>query len=505
MDSIKPPEPLQTQGGNLAERWERFREQFNWYLYAINAHADAGQRKVGILLTVAGPEAQKVFKTFTFAPARAAVVGPPAIPAVPAESPDDYDCVMEKFTQYCVPRKNLIYERYAFNTRNQQEGESVDTYVTDLKWKAQSCEYGELSDSLIRDRLVVGIRDARLKEKMLIKEDLTLDAAITMCKAAETTQQQMKLINPLETEQVNAVRTRGRRHDTGENVTRDGKEAAARSDHVEEDANREYQCKRCGTRHGPRKCPAYKAKCNNCGKRGHYAKLCFKKVNVINDSDESSSEDHEQKFVGTINVKAPRSGQNTKPINRVKVGADSKWTHLLRVENQIVPVKLDTGAGADLLSYRDYRKMRTKAALKPTNVRLTDYNDREIQVKGACILYATVKGVRYPVRFIVVNNGPSLLGHESSERLGLVKRVNHVDAGELKEGTREVPGGGHVSKRQKEDDKLLTVEEGACTLPEVNSKDKLSCLPFEYDIKLTLSSLSSQNLDIMQFPIGNLF
>ena len=44
-----------------------------------------------------------------------------------------------------------------FNTRNQQIGETIDQYVTDLRNKANTCEYGNLTDSLIKDRLVCGI------------------------------------------------------------------------------------------------------------------------------------------------------------------------------------------------------------------------------------------------------------------------------------------------------------------------------------------------------------
>ena len=66
-----------------------------------------------------------------------------------------------------MPKKNLVYERYVFNICVQKEGQNVDSYVTELRHKAQTCDYGELKDSLIRDRIVVGINSTQLKEKML--------------------------------------------------------------------------------------------------------------------------------------------------------------------------------------------------------------------------------------------------------------------------------------------------------------------------------------------------
>jgi hypothetical protein len=58
--------------------------------------------------------------------------------------------VIEKFETYCMPRKNVTWERHIFNTRDQQPGEAIDQYVTDLRSKAKSCEFGTLTESLIK-------------------------------------------------------------------------------------------------------------------------------------------------------------------------------------------------------------------------------------------------------------------------------------------------------------------------------------------------------------------
>ena len=54
-----------------------------------------------------------------------------------------------------------------FHTRVQGEGETIDSFTTDLRLKSQSCEFGSLQDSLIRGRMVVGIRDSKIKERLL--------------------------------------------------------------------------------------------------------------------------------------------------------------------------------------------------------------------------------------------------------------------------------------------------------------------------------------------------
>ena len=63
----------------------------------------------------------------------------------------------------------MVYERYVFNMCVQDNEESLQSYVTRLRKLAASCEYGELTDDLIRDRLVIGLKNngdkVRLWEK----------------------------------------------------------------------------------------------------------------------------------------------------------------------------------------------------------------------------------------------------------------------------------------------------------------------------------------------------
>ena len=58
-----------------------------------------------------------------------------------------------------------------FNTRVHKEGVRIDAYATDLKQKASSCEFENLQDSLIRDRVVCRIKSDAVR-KRFFREDL---------------------------------------------------------------------------------------------------------------------------------------------------------------------------------------------------------------------------------------------------------------------------------------------------------------------------------------------
>jgi len=75
-----------------------------------------------------------------------------------------YNTVKQKFDSHFVKRRNVIFERAKFNSHKQEAGESVDSFITDLHCLARYCNYGELHDEMIRDRIVVGIRDSKLSQ-----------------------------------------------------------------------------------------------------------------------------------------------------------------------------------------------------------------------------------------------------------------------------------------------------------------------------------------------------
>jgi ribosomal protein S1 len=86
----------------------------------------------------------------------------------------------------------MTFERHKFNTRDQNENETIDQHVTALRTLAATCEFESLHDGLIHNRIVCSIRTESLKERMLRENDLTLEKAIDICRAAETSRDQLK-------------------------------------------------------------------------------------------------------------------------------------------------------------------------------------------------------------------------------------------------------------------------------------------------------------------------
>ena len=153
-----------------------------------------------------------------------------------------YKEVMAKFDSYFRVRKNIIYERAKFNTRDQKESETADEYITALYELIETCEYGTLKEEILRDRLVVGIRDKRVSEKLQLEADLTLESAKKTIRQREAVRQQSK-----------ELATSANEHLVGD-VTRQTTRRPFRS--------------RVGAASKPQ-ASAAQAKCTRCGRRKH--------------------------------------------------------------------------------------------------------------------------------------------------------------------------------------------------------------------------------------------
>ena len=122
MEQFKPPSVLVLEG-NVSEYCKRWKQRFDLYLKASGADKQSEDVKVAILLhCIIGEDALEIFNTFKFDD---------------DETEDErlrqkLDNVVQKFVEYCNPRKNTLFERYKFWQRSQNEGEKVDHFVTDL-------------------------------------------------------------------------------------------------------------------------------------------------------------------------------------------------------------------------------------------------------------------------------------------------------------------------------------------------------------------------------------
>ena len=138
-----------------------------WKLYRTSSglHKKDDAIHIATIQSILGTKARRVLKS---------------LPNIPGDiTQRTVAGILTALKTYCVPRKNITYERYFFRMTI-QEGRSFDIFVTDLRRRAEYCDFGAIKDCLIRDQIVVGINDPKLRGQLLRETDLTLDKAIKL-------------------------------------------------------------------------------------------------------------------------------------------------------------------------------------------------------------------------------------------------------------------------------------------------------------------------------------
>ena len=78
----------------------------------------------------------------------------------------------------------------------------MDDFITDLHCLARYCNYENLHEEMICDRIVVGISDNKLSQKMQLEPDLTLKKATDLARQCESVKKQLPTVRGQDTQQV---------------------------------------------------------------------------------------------------------------------------------------------------------------------------------------------------------------------------------------------------------------------------------------------------------------
>ena len=380
---VTPPEPFSF---SKPEEWPKWSRRFERFRNASGLNDKPDPTQVNTLIYSMGDQADDILGSF----------------GLSEEESSRYETVKAKFESYFVKKKNVIYERARFNMRVQEKGEAVDEFITALYKLAEHCGYGVLHDEMIRDRIVVGIKNAKLSEKLQLDSTLTLEKAITQVRQSEEIKRQQPLLRG-EGDSLPIGSVRGRRGNPGD-----------KSGHgrVPKKQGEGKACGRCGRSptHDIQHCPARNSTCHKCQKRGHFQSVCRStgKPHSVRQIQEDSSDDA---FLGAVG----HSGRNAKP-----------WIVKLRVNGKMVEFQIDTGAEVSVIPRATYRQLGSPP-LRTARRRLKGPSSNYLDVRG--YFMANVDNTHHRVEqeiYVVDDLFTPLLGQPAIAALGLIRRVMGV-------------------------------------------------------------------------------
>ena len=196
----------------------------------------------------------------------------------------------------------------------------------------------------MRDRIVLGIRDDKIRERLLGFNDLSLQKAIDIVKAAQQTEQQVKSMRGDEISKVNALRDSFKE----KSLT----DKRPRNDTREQEQKTE--CGNCGRHHRKRECPAFGQRCRKCGKKNHFQAQCRSKNRNVANLEEESEDDEDVYQISSIGEETNRRASKTMVTLHVNKKSSE---HAIRFQ-------VDTGSECDVLPSDIYKRVTGDAKLQ---------------------------------------------------------------------------------------------------------------------------------------------
>ena len=174
--------------------------------------------------------------------------------------------IVTTLQQHLSPKPLEIAERFRFYKRNQHEGETVLTYVADLKKLAAHCNFGANLNEALRDRLVCGLRNVQIQKRLLSEAKLKYSKALEIAVAMETAiHDASELQSEFHPEQPRVDKISDKSQTTPVLPPPPNPTANA--------------CYRCGgDSHVTHNCRFKDQTCYHCGKVGHIARVCRSKL-----------------------------------------------------------------------------------------------------------------------------------------------------------------------------------------------------------------------------------
>lgn len=280
---MSQPSPLLNEIGEPEIPWGRWVGIFKSYLVAIGGGNFSNVRKQHILLHNLGIQGRKLYEDIT---GRQVDEEDEEVDA----GVDAYEFTLRKLEAHFREKINVVLERHKFFKRVQKKEEKLSTYIAALRDLSATCEFGALTDSLIRDQLVRCTNDQNVQEELLTRNP-DLSEAINIAKGIEHTALCVREIkNTAEFNKERGDSKNSVSEETVCNVSEKSKESSR-------NRTENFHCFRCGSPNhlaNNWKCPAKNAICRKCNKKGHFLKLCKTpsvEVHMVKGSEDEEEED----------------------------------------------------------------------------------------------------------------------------------------------------------------------------------------------------------------------
>ena len=351
------------------------------------------------------------------------------------------------------PKGNKLLSVIELWTRSRQGSKTLNEWLTYVYNLLESCDYGDSSERIIRDVLIIGCNSDKAKEKIVRQgEKIKLQDVIEILQLEDSTRQ--TLTEMTSTTQKIHYASYEKKKGTGkkQKFQSNSNPSSSSSSGQKQDSTGPqklcYQCKKNYTKGHEKVCKALNAKCNACGIEGHFEVACKKSGNF---PKKSSSKFQKPGSTGRMNiasaVEEPALQADFFDEKGLLKEYQPKSMHVLSGTSNDKPIMIefgcgltplsfdtkltlqaDTGADANAINKKTFNEVFPDVELEESTYMLQNFDKRLIKPIGSFRCFLRWKGHKYRVKFEVMGiEIPNLLSRETTFLMGILKKCLSIE------------------------------------------------------------------------------
>ena len=214
-----------------------------------------------------------------------------------------WDLLEEEFKR----KGNKLISIIELWTRSKQGNKTLNEWLTYMYNLVEACNYGDSTDRIIRDVLIIGCESDRAKDNIIRRgETITLNETIEVLQTEASTNSTLRQFQEIQKKPTASIYyqsydSRSKKSKAPSNEQNSSSSSPTGS---------KRKCFRCGepfSRQHMKECRAQNVICNGCGIKGHLKKCCKKSGNFPKDSNrqnQSSTGSAKMNFASTAPLEA---------------------------------------------------------------------------------------------------------------------------------------------------------------------------------------------------------
>ena len=178
------------------------------------------------------------------------------------------------------PKGNKLLSIIELWTQSNQGSKTLNDWLTYIHNLVEACNYGDSTDRIIRDVLIIGCESSNAKDKIIRRgETITLNEVIEILQTEASTNSTLRQFQEIQSKPVQVVNYVSYDSRSKKSKKPSNEQNSSSSNSTGPTDPKKRKCFRCGesfSRKHLQECRAQNVTCDGCGIKGHYKKCCKK-------------------------------------------------------------------------------------------------------------------------------------------------------------------------------------------------------------------------------------